>query len=343
VLHPVRDAFDAVRRSFEVRGPVALRGEREHHHEAVADDAKGVCVSHRIARLIVLTIVFLAALQTSVWASGAPIAFERHGDLFAMRLGRRPVRLTRTAAREHRPSWSPGDTELAFVVGRRRVGVLSLATGTRRVIALLPESIDAILALAWSPKGDRIAIGAMNQFRRDGKSRLNGSVWSLRADGTGLRRVVTGQGMVTGLAWLRHGRTIVASTEWPNGVILWHRKAPLGIVSFAPDGSDVRLVLDTLASDLDASPDGRRLVYRGWRRTCHACGEIWRSSITGSGEHVIALPPPGWYGLYDPAYSPTGKRIALLAATGESLSMWVMRPDGSRLHRVLRDVRSLDW
>jgi Tol biopolymer transport system component len=299
----------------------------------------------RLVRLTVLSLVGFLALAPAAFASSGPnrIVFERDGDLYAVQLGHHSVQLTNTLAREHRPVWSPGQSRVAFAVGRRAVGVLDLATGRRRVIARLPDRFDEIGALAWPPGGNTIEIGATNYFRRNGKFRLNGTVWTVRPNGTALREIVGGQGLVTGLAFTPDGSRVFASTEWPNGAILWRRHAPLGVISFAPDGSGLGTVAKTLASDLDVSPVGGRVAYRGWSRTCHACGEIWRMATDGSGAHVIALPPKGYYGLYEPRFSPNGRRIALLVSTGLHASLWVMRPDGSHLHRVLGHASSLDW
>jgi WD40-like Beta Propeller Repeat len=298
----------------------------------------------RLVRLTVLSLVGLFALAPAAFASPPNrIVFERSGDLYAVQLGHHSVRLTNTLAREHGPVWSPGQGRVAFAVGRRAVGVLDIATGRRRVIARLPDRFDEIGALAWSPGGTTIEIGAMNSFKRNGKYRLNGTVWTVRPDGRALRETVSGQGLVTGLAFTGDGARVFASTEWPNGVFLWHRHAPLGVISFAPDGSGLETIAKTLASDLDVSPVGGRVLYRGWSRTCHACGEIWRMATDGSGAHVIALPPKGYFGLYEPRFSPNGRRIALLVSKGLHASLWVMRPDGSRLHRAIGHVSSLDW
>ena len=298
----------------------------------------------RLARITVLGLVGLMLVATSADASPRPsrIVFERAGDLYALRLGRHPIRLTNTAAREHQPAWSPDRGQVAFAVGRRAVGLVALVSGRRRVIARLPDRFDEIAAIAWSPTGNSVDIGAMNNFRRNGKFRLNGTVWAVQPDGTDLKRIVTGQGLVTGLGFTPDG-SVFASTEWPNGVILWRRHAPLGVISFSPDGSDLHPVLRTLASDLDVSQAGPRVAYRGWSRTCHACGEIWRMSTDGNGAHVIALPPMGHYGLYEPRFSPTGLRVAVLASKGRGTSLWIMRADGSRLHEVRDHVSSLDW
>lgn len=299
----------------------------------------------RLARLTVLWLGALVVIAPAALAGAHPdrIVFERAGDLYALRLGHGPSRLTNTDAHEHQPVWSPNRREVAFAVGRRAIGVFDLATGRRRLIAGLPDRFDEIGAVTWSPSGTSIDFSAMNNFRRNGKYRLNGTVWTVRPDGSGLRQIVTGQGLITGLGFTPDGTAVFESTEWPNGVTLWHPHAPLGIISFAPDGSDLHPVFGTLASDLDVSSTGPRVVYRGWSRTCHACGELWRMSTDGSGAHVVALPPKGYYGLYEPRFSPNGRRIALLASKGRSASLWVMRPDGSRLHQVLPNVSSLDW
>lgn len=299
----------------------------------------------RLVRLTLLSLVGLMALAPAAFASSAPnrIVFERGGDLYAVQLGHHSVQLTHTSAAEHRPVWSPGQSRVAFAVGRRAVGVLDLATGRRRVIARLPDRFDVIQSLAWSPTGNSIEIGATNYFRLNGKYRLNGTVWTVRTDGTALREVLGGQGLVTGLSFTPDGSRVFASTEWPNGAILWRRHAPLGVISFAPDGSGLEVVSKTLASDLDLSQVGGRVAYRGWSRTCHGCGEIWRMSTDGTGAHVIALPPKGYFGLYEPRFSPSGRQIALLVSKGRNASLWVMRADGSRLHRVLGHASSLDW
>jgi len=285
----------------------------------------------------------IVAIPPPASAGGpAPIAFTRDGDLFTYRLGGTVHRLTETPAREHTPAWAPGHGRLAFMTWQRRIGVVDLGTGTRRSIARLPDRFDCNQALAWSPDGTRIAVAANNWFEWRGYWRLSGTVWIVGADGSGLTRIVTGQGMVTGLGWTPDGRRLFASTEWPNGVELWNPDAKLGVITFKDDGSHVRFVSETLASQLDVADDGTHIAYRGWSRTCHACGEIWRMATDGTDVRVIAMPPEGIYGLHLPRFSPEGTRIAMLASARRS-SMWLMRPDGSHRHRVLTNVGAIDW
>jgi len=299
----------------------------------------------RLVRLTALWLVALLLFAPAALASARSnrIVFERDGDLYTLRLGHNPVRLTNTAAHEHQPAWSPNRREVAFAMGRRAVGVLDLASGRRRVIASVPDRFDEIGAVTWSPSGTSIDFSAMNNFRHNGKYRLNGTVWTVRPNGTGLSQIVTGQGLITGLGYMPDGTSVFESAEWPNGVTLWHPHAPLGVNQFAPDGSDLHPVVKTTASDLDVSQVRPQIVFRGWLRTCHACGEIWRMSAFGRNAHVIALPPKGHYGLYEPRFSPSGRQIAVLASKSRTASLWIMRPDGSRLHQVLPNVSSLDW
>ena len=293
--------------------------------------------------VVLLAAAFIAPLAPVAWAAQpAPIAFVRDGDLYSYRLGGHPHLLMETPARERAVAWAPDHRHLAFIARERRIGVLDLETGVSRSIARLPDRFDGNQALSWSPDGTRIAVAANNEFKSEGIWHLNGTVWTVGADGSGLTKIVGDQGLVTGLGWMPDGQQLLASTEWPNGVELWDPDAPLGVIAFADDGSDVHLVFETLASQLDVSRDGRRVTYRGWSRTCHACGEIWRMAADGSGAHWIAMPPGDMNGLLTPRFSPAGTRIAVVASARRT-SLWLMHADGSRLHRVLTDVGAIDW
>jgi dipeptidyl aminopeptidase/acylaminoacyl peptidase len=110
------------------------------------------------------------------WSSTGRIAFVRGGNIWLTRLGGSPRRLTRRGGAS--PSWSPHGSKLAFVRtvrGREEVFVVGrdgddLQRLTRR----------GGYGPSWSPDGRWIA------FVRDG------SIFVVRTNGRGLRRVVTG-------------------------------------------------------------------------------------------------------------------------------------------------------
>jgi len=274
-------------------------------------------------------------------AGPAPVAFARNGDLFTLRLGGGIRRVTDTAALERMPAWAPDHRRLAFVAWERRLLWLDTHAGVRHDIVRVPARFEGIDAVAWSPDGRRLAFSTT----RDAGGRffrLCGQVWLVRPDGGGLVRILGGQEPVTGLGWSPDGRRLFASSEFPNGTEECQKGVRQGVLRFRADGSHLSVVRDTAASQLDVASNGRHIVYRGWLRTCHACGEIWKIRVGGHHAHVIAMPPHRTYGLYQPRFSPSGRRVVVLAG-GARRGVWIVRSDGSHLHRVLGGVDWVDW
>lgn len=288
--------------------------------------------------MIVLVSVVVAASSAS---AGAPIAVERDGDLFAFRPRAGLTRLTDSFRDEHTPAWSPDHRRLAFVGGNRTLAWLDTVTSIRHRVARIPPRFEGIDALAWSPDGSRVVFSTTTVT---GEHRLCGQVWVAPAFGRGSPEQILGaQAWVTGLAWGPDGSWLLASSEWPNGIRVCGPAARTGVLRFAPDGSRLSVVADTTASALDLSEAGRRIVYRGWLRTCHACGEIWLSGADGSRARVISVPTGDMFGLYVPRFDPAGRRVALLVGRRGHVSLWVMRADGSHRHLVLQHAAGLDW
>jgi Tol biopolymer transport system component len=95
------------------------------------------------------------------------------------------------------------------------------------------------------------------------------------------------------------------------------------------------------------SPDGRRLTFSGGHKRID---EIFVVNVDGSGVKRLTQPPrtrrrtdDDWS--QDPSWSPDGKRIAFDGArkeTGELPHIYVMRADGTRIHRLTR-ARAYQW
>ncbi|MFE4976550.1 hypothetical protein ACFRAR_31175 [Kitasatospora sp. NPDC056651] len=103
----------------------------------------------------------------------------------------------------------------------------------------------------WSPKGDRIV------FQRRGAGREDWSLWTVGADGRGLRQVTDVPGEHTDPSWSPDGRYLVFSSnlgDLPN--------AQLFVVS-ADGGPPVRVTRDDTAYDgaPSWSPDGKWIAF----------------------------------------------------------------------------------
>ena len=86
------------------------------------------------------------------------------------------------------PLWSPTGDRIAFVSfvsSDAQLRVLDVATGT--TVTLLVESSDYLSLIDFSPEGDRILFSRTNESGA-GRSAL----WSINADGSDLRRLISG-------------------------------------------------------------------------------------------------------------------------------------------------------
>ncbi len=142
---------------------------------------------------------------------------------------------TMPAVDENVPRWSPDRQHLVFTSnasGLYEIWVADVATGADRR-ALTHAYHDAALAAnieqkvpAWSPDGRIIAYWSGVEGT-DPRPNLPRDVWVMNADGTGQRKVVSGDDP----NWSPDAQTIIHSLGSPSGPVL-------GAV--APDGSNAR-------------------------------------------------------------------------------------------------------
>ena len=165
--------------------------------------------------------------------------------------------------------------------------------------------------------------GPVQQWRilltsdREGDS----EIYSIRADGTGARRLTHSAGFDGFASWSPNGRKIlyhsqVRRTGWVGGVVM------------NADGSGKRRVV----ANGSWSPDGRRIVY-GSKQDGN--GEIYVMNADGSGRRLVVARPSTEE--WSPEWSPTGRTIAFITDRDGNREVYAMNVDGSGLRNLTRN------
>lgn len=233
--------------------------------------------------------------------------------------GGRTYPITADSADDFGPRWSPEARRIAFYSNRDsadpdqlRFDVFVLDDGIHPVAAGPADDREP----AWSPNGARLVF--------DSDRSGNYELYSVRPDGTGLRRLTRTRGDESVPDWSPDGRRIAFSL----GGRIWVMSA---------DGSR-RRALTRAAGGVDWapawSPDGRWLAFESNRAMAsqrHPTNEIWIVRADGNGLRRLTHNRANDN---HPSWSPDGRRL-VFARHGAGLSqLYVMRPDGGGVRRV---------
>lgn len=233
-------------------------------------------------------------------------------------------RLTRTAASEWSPRWSPDGTSIAF--GRGALG------GTFTSFAMRADGTQQRrLAL---PRG-----GAFGDWSPDGEELVyvdRGGLWVAGTDGRDARRLVAHdqrEGFIVSSAWSPDGTQIAferAGGAYGEVGVIWLTNV---------DGSEARplTAVDETAREPAWSPDRRRIAY-----ACHskASGELELCVMNADGSDRHAITRTGTSGSVEsPTWSPDGTRIAYaVSGAGNEHQIFVIDADGSRQRALTGDA-----
>jgi TolB protein len=217
------------------------------------------------------------------------------------------------------PAWSADGRRLAYVGvtadGRDRGIFVAAADGSRRV-RVTRDPDDG--APAWSPDGRRLVF---HRARSPGPGALVATVYTIRPDGTGLRRLARGLFP----AWSSTDRIAFVRQVARTG------RLTDGIFTVRPDGRELSRVTGRAADSApNWSPHGTRLVFTRGDRI---------HKIRADGSRLRRVPRRGSF----PAWSPDGRRLVF--ARGQAIH--TLRTDGSRLRTVARSRTGMldapDW
>ncbi len=210
--------------------------------------------------------------------------------------------------------WSP-DGRLLAVVDREpqepqeAIYVLSTATGERRRVTAAASGAIGDRSPVFSPDGRSLASVRWYEVPKT-------EVFVTSLDSGESRRLMTHDGWIRGLDWLRDGSALVFSSAWRGSTGLWR---------LSLDGEAKQLSVGQNALDLTISTSGDRLVYS----QLFPDTNLWRvggpvAAEPGHPGKFIASTRDDW----GPQYSPDGGRIAFTSDRSGVPQIWISDAEG---------------
>jgi Tol biopolymer transport system component len=265
-----------------------------------------------------------------------------------------PVQLTDDVADDFAPAWSPDGSRIAFWSkrdGNQQLYVME-ADGSNETVLTAnpqPDNPHGRWAPDWSPNGMRIAF-EMNQDV--GVSCNCTNIYTIKADGTGLRRITREARLDAGPAWTPSGRALLfarqgeATSAYPD---LWK-------IRLREPWLQTQLTLnDAYEWSPTVSPDGEKIMFQSNRPRSDGSFDLFVMARDGTGVRRLWR-DDRWQS--EPAWSPDGRWIAYVEdvdgplhglgcfgtppgcsaqAGPEPSDIWLSRPDGSQAQLVVGD------
>ena len=251
-----------------------------------------------------------------------------------------------TAVHDSYPSLSPDGSALLFHSNRSGRQAIWIAKGDGSKPRLLfnrPEIGSDPGTPVWSPDGKTIVFAMRPADSTDDNE---SEIYTVAADGSGLRRLTKAAGDDSHPHWSADGKRIFfnSARATPDLKADWGDQW-IDIYSMAANGSDVRRHTDCHGTCTYPvpSPDGRWIAHRrrfptpgrDWeQQPTDADSEVVLTSLSGAPSVNLSRSPAydGW-----PMWSPDSRWIVFASNRDGAVStgqLYRVRPDGSGLQRI---------
>ena len=211
------------------------------------------------------------------------------------------------------PVWSPDGHMLAFIVGGQIQIVPWKRDGgpaSEKITIDCPQSIDVVRRLAgWTPDNE---IGAILLPPTES------ALYTQPIQG-GMATVLTHGGYPEGPRWSPDGKRIICTIDVGTGRDGWvgyaiaSVPADGGEITTIPVQSETKIATFSCGGGSHVSPDGKTIVFAGWRKQAAKYGHIWILPIEGGKPKQLTDAPAPLADSF-PRWSPDGRNIAFVRA-----------------------------
>lgn len=269
-------------------------------------------------------------------APGGRIAFvttrDGKGEIYVMKGdGSGPTRITNDPAEDLEPWWSPDGSRIAFSSYRGGAANVFTMAADGSDIKQLTDDPFVKGGAHWSPDGSRLAIYSFRQPSQ-------GTIWVMKADGSGPRTVLTGQQIARETpcsggfpgGWFPDGKRILYRGSQGSAKAL-QICAVNEDGSGVQDGSGIEVILseDKVLSYFPAlSPDGSKIAFTSNR---DGNPDVYVMNTGGGG--IQRITDDGGIDEY-PTWSPDGQWLAFHSNRDGDYDIYIARPDGSDTRRL---------